>query len=476
MEKDDLYILFRRMVVDVLPKIQILLEKKKLYWHYTDYPISVKMESDKWPSTSYTYPFYSLYNSNYIDYSSALSYQKSEDKIWIEEVDGVKDYVSLVASNENLQRRLLINKRMKENKISLCALLILGDLVDRYIAKDKQTKFVEEKFNIVYEEVLNSYMLEFLEFDICVPILMLEFEDDRIQLSDNVSIERMNHQFIRSKSVVGSYDTHNERLVLDCATHMFVIKGFSLKNTEWDTIDLLTDKNVYPEVLINKLFACLQIITGQKTGYAQLVIRPINNWISRNCRGDLLGYTGAKAQEYPEYFKEGEWTKEHIKVNSAQINEIKRLSKQLFDIKSAALDLAIDRLHRSELRNREDDTILDAIIGIELLLSDNDKGELTYKISSRMATITTLLEDFPYQPKEVKKSVAQVYRYRSDIVHSRKPKSSTTTISINEKTTISAVELALYYLRHAIKALAYHPEYLKSSEIDNLMMEKLEKI
>lgn len=476
MKKDDLYILFRRMVIDVLPKVQVLIENHKLYWHYRDYPISVKLEDGKWPSTNYTYSFYSLYNDDYIDYSSALSYQKNEDKIWIEEVDGVKDSIDLIASDENLRSRLLINKHVDKDKISLCILLILGDLLDRYISKEKDTRFIEEKFEDVYQEVLNSYLLDVLEFDICIPILMLEFEDNSIQLSETVSIERMTPEFIRSKSIVGGYDTRSERLVLDCATHMFVVKGCYLKNTEWDTVGLLTDKNVYPQTQINKLFACLQIITGEKTGYAQIVVKPTNNWINRNCRGDVLGFIGAKAQEYPESFKQQGWTKEHIKVNSEKIGEVKLLFEHLIGVENSALDLAIDRLHRSELRDREDDTILDAIIGIELLLSDNDKGELTYKISSRMATITTLLENFPYRPAEVKKSVAQVYRYRSDIVHSRKPKPSTTTISINEKTEISSVELALYYLRYAIKALAYHPKYLKSSEIDNLMMERLEKI
>lgn len=46
---------------------------------------------------------------------------------------------------------------------------------------------------------------------------------------------------------------------------------------------------------------------------------------------------------------------------------------------------------RSLLRDNSEDAFLDILIGIEILLNDNEKSEVTYKLSIRVAYIMSKL-------------------------------------------------------------------------------------
>ena len=465
----------KRVFISVLPLIQLRIDANKYFLHYDNYPISVNFEEAKWPSTRSTTLLTGLYNNEckeYTDYSSALTMNQVDDKIHMSDLDGFQDCCDFCKNNEIKSKMLYVEN--DDDFIDIILLVITGHILNRYITKQQNTVFSEVDFSFIFWEVINYYLLDELHFDICVPILMLEFEDDFIEISETCCIQKMSEIFIRSKYNIGYYDSHFEKLVLDCATHMLVFKGYSLKNENYRSKEAFNDKNAYPLNLINKFFASIRSVTKYPTGYAQLVCMPTNNWINSDCKGNLMGLDGAKAQEYPESFKEYHWLKAHKYITSDLANKTKELFLLLAEDESNALKLAVERLNRSELRNNEEDTILDAIIGLELLLSDNDKGELTYKISSRMATLSTLYDSFPFSPKEVQKSVSQIYRYRSDIVHSRKPRVATKNIKINEINEIAPVKLAIDYLRYAIEILAKHTEYLDVKKIDDLMMQKIE--
>jgi len=470
-QKDSFYEIIKRIIQDALPKIQKLLDDRKYISSHHNYPISISISEGKWPSTNIRDLFSGLGDNNYTDYSSAITLKKSDDKISVTDLLGYDELLNFINQNEEFKTRLNYLKSPDEY-IEIMWFLIIGNIIDRYISKHKKTDFNEDDFKNVFHEVLNIYLLEKLELDICVPILMLEFEDDIIELSEKISIEKMTEDFIRSKHFIGNYDSRFERIVLDCATHMFVIKSYCLENEDADSSNILARRDSYPLDIINKLFACIRIVTKFPTGYAQIIARPLNNWINNHCQGDLMGFAGAKAEEYPISFKEHYWLKSHNRINTLTGNKIKDLFSLLGD--NSPLNLAIGRLNRSALRNNEEDTILDAIIGLELLLTDNDKSELTYKISSRMAAISTLYDNFPFSPNDVRGYVTALYKYRSDIVHSRKVKPAARTIQLSESVTIETIELAIDYLKYAIEILAKNPEYLESKKIDELIMKKLE--
>ncbi|MDD3231087.1 MAG: HEPN domain-containing protein [Oscillospiraceae bacterium] len=475
---DGFYVLMSTLAKEILAKVSIYIAENKYITTYSRFPQSVsKNQYGGWSTVNELSPYEGLSlgkrNYKFADFSSLISIHETEDKIRIANLDGYDGCAQFLRENTKLLSLLWYKEATDDIEIALC--LLLGDILNRYIPLTGSCDYQEQTFKEVYTNVTNKYFLETLEFDICVPILFLGFESDNLLISDNISLTKMTEDFIRSKHFIGGYDAHFEKLVLDCATHMIIIKGYSMKNSDFKSDHILGNWRAYPIDIIDCIFTSIRTITGLPTGYAQIISVPTNNWRPRHCEGNLTGLTGSKAKSYPDSFLEYYWLQPQNSVNIESTKKIASLAFALLNNSQNEFKLACSRLNSSMLRNREEDTILDAIIGLELLLSDNDKGELTYKISSRMATISTLHSEYPYTPIEIQQSVSQIYRYRSDIVHSRKSRPATKYIKVNQGEEIAPVNLAIKYLSLAIEILAANPEFLSSKKIDELMMKKLQQ-
>ena len=120
--------------------------------------------------------------------------------------------------------------------------------------------------------------------------------------------------------------------------------------------------------------------------------------------------------------------------------------------------IAVQRLNRCMLREAEDDTALDAIIGIETLLSGDTHGEITYTISNRISVVAAKLKECTYTPAEARKAMKIVYGFRSDIVHGR-ALDKNSKITIQDKV-IETKELAIEFLRYTLLFIMRNQEYL----------------
>lgn len=474
---DEFYSLISCISKEVLARVAAHVEANKYVSTYRSYPQSVSDKSiGGWPNVNEVNPYTGLlfdkHRYEFSDFSSLCTIQKADDRICIFELEGYQTCAQFLSENSNLLPLIWYKEAAEHIGLALC--LLIGDIVNRYIAQTGQYDYNDQTFKDIYTSIMNLYFLKRLDFDICVPVLFVEFESDYINVDDNIYITKMTDDFIRSKHFIGGYDAYFEKLVLNCATHMIVIKGYSLQNCDFISSDILRNQRAYPINIIDLIFASIRIVAEIPTGYAQIVARPTNNWIPRQCKGDLIGLTGAKAREYPDFFLEHFWLEPHNSLSSEQETKIVSLASSLLKSNQNAYSLACSRLNSSMLRNCEEDAVLDAIIGLELLMSDNDKGELTYKIASRMATLSTLLADCPYTPIDVQQSVTKLYRYRSDIIHSRTPKPSTKLIKVSLQREVEAVSLAIKFLSMAIEILAVNPKYLSPKRIDELMMKKLQ--
>ena len=68
------------------------------------------------------------------------------------------------------------------------------------------------------------------------------------------------------------------------------------------------------------------------------------------------------------------------------------------------------------LRDDADDVLLDAVIGLELLLSDKGKDAVTYKLQMRALALAKLMES-DSRPDEMKKKMNRIYAARSALIH-----------------------------------------------------------
>jgi hypothetical protein len=92
---------------------------------------------------------------------------------------------------------------------------------------------------------------------------------------------------------------------------------------------------------------------------------------------------------------------EPLKVSDLQVQEVRDLFTALTAAKDTGkgnrLQLVIKRLNSCYMREDQEDAILDATIGLEILLSDGETQEVTHKLALRLAALSTLVSGFEHQ-------------------------------------------------------------------------------
>ena len=120
------------------------------------------------------------------------------------------------------------------------------------------------------------------------------------------------------------------------------------------------------------------------------------------------------------------------------------------------------------MREDQEDAILDATIGLEILLSDGETQEVTHKLALRLAALSTLVPGFEHQAPTIFRNVKKtIYPYRSAVVHGHEKKASQTRAMRTDRGEVGAVKLAMAYLGMALRAVAARPEFLDPAVIDN---------
>ena len=154
------------------------------------------------------------------------------------------------------------------------------------------------------------------------------------------------------------------------------------------------------------------------------------------------------------------------------VTEVGRLHSKLLETKSNKLTLATQRLNRCFLRESEEDSILDATMAMEMLLSDDSRQEITHKLALRMAALSKLSTTSTQPPIEVYRAVKKIYAYRSAVIHGSTKIEDKRELKLGNQERISAVTVAVNYLRSAISTLVEHSEYLDPARIDEELLLK----
>ncbi|MBO4858246.1 MAG: hypothetical protein J5527_07015 [Treponema sp.] len=136
-------------------------------------------------------------------------------------------------------------------------------------------------------------------------------------------------------------------------------------------------------------------------------------------------------------------------------------------------DIAISRLRSSYLKTSEEDSFLDLVIGIETLLSDENKGELTYKLSVRVAVLLSEFADYkPLNPYEIFISMKNIYDYRSAIVHGKAEKDieKSKNIKLGDRN-YKTKNMAEFFLQNLISIAFEHKDFFSTpGKIEELLL------
>lgn len=466
---------FYKLLHEAFIEMQALVQKsasehKYIFSHY-DFPRLFAPRENGMPSLSV---FYGIDGPK--DYSSLFVSRDDEhhyNLMKIKSFQNIRNYLSNHKNDFKTHIYLSNIEKFGENAFVFFEYDILTAF-DCYMHENNTQEFNEQVFQEIIFRLYNRLFLEKLPISICVPILMVRFEDESIPITDNIQIRKLTDKELLSSYRVGSYSDTYELFVVSSATHILELKNYIIPNSPMLSWCALDHKEAYPLEIIDKWFAAFRIVTHIESGYGQVLSFP-DKWGIR--KGNLIDVHGDKIFRFNyKYVTNKMWNDDTPLVTIAELEPAVQLYIFFLNNTNNSLNIAIRRLNLAYLRESDEDAIIDLVIAIEALVTDNDHGEITYKVSTRTAFILSTLPDYPYTIAETQNAIKKLYAFRSKVVHGVSKIDKSRIIKIRENIEKDSVSLATELLQHLILAISKRPEFLDSQNIDTFFLENYESM
>lgn len=380
----------------------------------------------------------------------------------------LRAYFSSTAADAPAEEVVKVGRRENSRYRTSLDSFVSG-IVDRYIHLHGDAPFSVERFAPIYLPLESGIFKEALPIDIVVPILFLRFDFECLSLGTGISIERMDEGFQLARFMHNSDSTEVKPSVMGAATHALVLHDWEFKNRRhYEAFNTYFVFSSYPLDRIDSFFTALRIATGFSTGYAQLLMRP-QGW-AHSYEAHIPPAEGVVIRRYPAWFEYRRWREPIAAVTEGAALEAGSVFGKFTAVEDKRLALASRRLNLCLMRETEEDSILDATIAMEALLSDDERQEMTHKLALRMAALSGLSKDVKKPPAEVCRDVKHIYKFRSAVVHGSTKTSAKREMPAGGEEKVPTVAAAIDYLRMAIKVLINHPEYLDPCKIDEELL------
>ncbi|TVL52132.1 HEPN domain-containing protein [Shewanella algae] len=465
--REEFGVLLLAALKDGLTKVADVVSSKKYIGTYYEWP-SIYFRENGLPNLSSS------------SFEGAKEYRKcfgpKEDEIIESDIESFSNFLEFVTSNEDLESRFIMKqwKEIRSNNFpdvrTIFIYSIVKNAIERYIHVHDSFEYNEDKAKDIIYEVQNFIFLDTLSIDIVIPILFVNFDFDSYTLSDGIEVRRLTEKEHLARYNIKSYNVSVHDSVLSSATHALVLKDWEVENSPC-TMDFNNLENIraYPIELINKFFASIRLVKNISTGYAQ-VFSLAKSWIS-HCKADLPHVVGTTTRSYPASFEDYYWNIESVPlVGNSEMNTIGKIFNLLVDSEENSIDLSVKRLNQCLVRDSEEDSVLDATIALETLLSDDGNQEMTHKLAMRVGALVNLDSSFGKTPQQAFKDIKSIYAYRSAIVHGSKKLDKKRFIKLEDNKETTTHSLAVEYLRFVLKVLLENPKYRDPKLVDSELL------
>lgn len=407
------------------------------------------------------------------DYSSYISDEiKGKHK-----PEQINSYIALgnYAVSDREFQEVLFPKQVKPNEIILKFIAhgLANSVVERYMHAFSDQEFTFELCQALYLPLEGRIYQRELEIEVVVPIILLDFELDTFQLTDNAYIVKMTNdmQMGRAQTKYSGMDGIDSGALSGC-THALVLKGWHIVTDHyWTTVSVQI-----PAIMesIDCFFASIRMVRNVMTGYAQLIQNAVG-WAS-SYKANLPEMSFEFVKSYPQKFQ---WTNlgkdSRPVISQNEIFEISKVYSFLMQDKHASLGIAVKRINACYLRCSEEDSIIDATIAMEALFGDDDNQEMTHKLAMRMAALSRLDTKQEKSTLDIFNETKKIYKFRSKVVHGRKKDEIDKARFVNQPTgKIPILEIALANLRQAIRVFTENPQFLEPDLIDKTLLLHIE--
>jgi len=353
--------------------------------------------------------------------------------------------------------------------VQLQARRTIENIVDQYIHTFNTFALDDDKFSLIYMLWERDVFAKELCIDFIIPLLCISLEEDGIVFDDGMELTRMSNEQQLMRSLHGHHMFNPN--IDNPATHAIVSRGWVCTNNIEPVVrNHITFSREYVRSITNKVdlvFAAIRCVTGHITGYSQLLI-VADGW-------GLSRYPTLKAsyltpvREFSDGFDAGIWNKPPQLITKDELTSITEVYNALISSSENKVSLAARRLNAAYLRRSSEDSVVDAIVGLEALLGEGN-SEMTHKIATRLALLCRIVPFESYTPVDVFGFTKKLYSYRSAIVHGTHDLGKQKSIKHTNSKEIKSVELAISLLRHAIMVVARHKEYLDPRTIDEALI------
>jgi hypothetical protein len=288
-----------------------------------------------------------------------------------------------------------------------------ADLITEIAARHAHVRgfeFDEEYARVRYTEMEEWWQSEGLPVTLVVPLLDISFEDDTVEISGSISIEKISDADHLAR-VAGILAYQRDEWAVRACTHAVMVRNEvkvnwpkAMGREEW--------AGVFPYTKLDQIVQAVSVAAMKPTGYYQVAYLP---------EGWSPGYVGKHemlrhafvVDRKPQRLDTSNEAPTVI-LDAGKANDIARLFNALQRSNDQTI-LAARRLQLASLREDELDEIVDLCVGIEALLGGSQAGETTYKLAVRGAAV--LARKGFRDAAKVADLIKKVYAYRSYIVH-----------------------------------------------------------
>ncbi|WP_137149471.1 HEPN domain-containing protein [Mycolicibacterium sp. CR10] len=348
--------------------------------------------------------------------------------------------------------------KFRERSLGVDYLTLVGSIIGRAAALGLDSD--QDLFEI-YAQLERARFAPHLTGDLVIPLTLTDFgTGEPFLLGDDVFVERIAPEFQCSRAASIGSSGANPYLVA-AATHAVVVRGITVPNRPYSTRLLGTwgglnpiDSKYFEEV--DRAIQSIHIVMGRRVGYNQVLVRP-DNWADRWVHDLPPVWKVETVSRYPENSSFAPW---HTSPRPIDPDHGREIGAAFLALTSAPDDvkLAARRAVRALMRTNDEDRTLDATIGIEALLLD-ENAELKYRMALRAAA--ALFDD--HDPEGVFNLAKKIYDHRSDIAHGKVKANP----SFNYRGhTVSSPDMAPLLLRALLRSrlLSKHPWTKKDLE------------
>lgn len=338
------------------------------------------------------------------------------------ELSSFKDLQGYALQSEPLGTRFSVGHPtgdLREKWIRISADLFAEQLMERFLHLHGDEDPSDARLVPIYLQLEAPAVEDVLSFDVVVPVVITDFAQvERQDMSDTVHLRKLSdaEHLARWPLETRTTESVNE-LVLSAATHAFVWTGHSVSADEWARRQSNAITPI-PWHEIDLAFDALRVVTGFRTGYAQVIFDP-KGW-AEDFTGDLPPLIrGPLVRRYPEALENWGWIRKAPTVTAEHLADVADAIRVLAG--DSHLQMAARRFSASLLRAEEDDSVVDLCTCLEILLTDDSKTEVLHKLRLRAAAICAR-----YQPgasaRVIFQWVSDVYALRSYLLHGSKSK------------------------------------------------------